>query len=374
MLAMYEPACKHSQIARALIGEIRGGKYADAAFPSENALVRRFGVSRSTVRQALQKLRLAGYVRSSRGSGTLLTSFARTLGGAVGLLVPGFSYAEIFPPICREVSRLAQARDLEVIFGDTSQADAAERAARMRDFARRCVRECAAGAILQPLEFVPRAEETNREVVSIFDEAGIPVVLIDYDLVAPPRRSGYDLVGINNFEAGRRLGEHLKETGARNVRFLVKPDNANSVTERALGVASVFGVAPGRLCATVDAADARAVAALMRTKPDALVCRNDTCAARLLATLARLGRRVPDDVRVAGFDDVQHASLVRPALTTVRQPCADIARVAFDFLLSRIADPSLPPRECYLPAPLVVRESTAAPVRRGNKTKGKPKK
>lgn len=371
---MEETICKHSQIARTLIGEIRGGKYADTAFPSENALARRFGVSRSTVRQALQKLNLAGYIRSSRGRGTLLTSFARTLGGAVGLLVPGFSYAEIFPPICREISRLAQERDLEVIFGDSSQTDAKERAERMKAFAHRCVRECVAGAIMQPLEFVPHAEETNREIISILDAAGIPVVLIDYDIVAPPGRSEYDLVGINNFEAGRRLGEHLKETGARNVRFLVKPNNANSVMERALGVASALGVDSAQLCATVDSSDARAVATLMKSHPDALVCRNDTSAARLLATLARLGLRAPDDVRVAGFDDVQHATLVSPALTSIHQPCADIARVAFDFLLSRIANSSLPPRECYLPAPLVVRESTAAPARRGNRTKGNKRK
>ena len=367
---MEEATCKHSQIARVLKEEIRGGKYERTAFPSENALVRRFGVSRTTVRQALQKLQLAGYIRSSRGRGTLLTSFARTLGGAVGLLVPGFSYAEIFPPICREISRLAQERELEVIFGDSSQSDAKERAARMRVFARRCVSECVAGVIMQPLEFVPRAEAINREIISILDAAGIPVVLIDYDIVAPPGRSEYDLVGINNFEAGRRLAEHLKATGARNIRFLVKPNNANSIMERALGVAGVMGIDPNRLCATVDAADARAVAALMKTKPDALVCRNDTSAARLLATLARLGIRAPADVRVAGFDDVLNATLVSPALTTVHQPCADIARVAFDFLLSRIAEPTLPPRECYLPAPLVVRESTAAPVKRG-KPKGK---
>ena len=95
---------------------------------------------------------------------------------------------------------------------------------------------------------------------------------------------------------------------------------------------------------------------------------------------SQIARALIGEIRGGKYADAAFPSenaLVRRfgvSRSTVRQPCADIARVAFDFLLSRIADPSLPPRECYLPAPLVVRESTAAPARRGNKTKGKPKK
>ena len=92
--------------------------------------------------------------------------------------------------------------------------------------------------------------------------------------------------------------------------------------------------------------------------PDAFICGNDRTAARLLQTLAAIGKRVPQDVMLAGFDDVSCAQLLSPPLTTMRQPCEAIAAVAVRTLLERICAPSLPPREISLEATLVVREST----------------
>ncbi len=92
--------------------------------------------------------------------------------------------------------------------------------------------------------------------------------------------------------------------------------------------------------------------------PDAFVCGNDKTAARLRQTLARLGRKVPEEIMLAGFDDVRCAVTMLPPLTTVHQPCEDIALVAYRALRERMRDPSLPPRRILVPAPLVVREST----------------
>jgi DNA-binding LacI/PurR family transcriptional regulator len=69
---------------------------------------------------------------------------------------------------------------------------------------------------------------------------------------------------------------------------------------------------------------------------------------------------VPQDIRVVGFDDVKHASLVTPALTTIHQPCRDIAVIAFRCMMERIVDPTLPRRNLSLTPRLVVRESCGA--------------
>ena len=61
---------------------------------------------------------------------------------------------------------------------------------------------------------------------------------------------------------------------------------------------------------------------------------------------------------LAGFDDVQHAKIMTPTLTTVTQPCEKIAREAFLALLGRIKNPNRSAREILLTAPLVVRAST----------------
>jgi DNA-binding LacI/PurR family transcriptional regulator len=69
---------------------------------------------------------------------------------------------------------------------------------------------------------------------------------------------------------------------------------------------------------------------------------------------------VPEDARVAAFDDVRYSRLLRPPLTTVRQPCRDIGAAAMMTMRERIARPGLPARDVLLDAKLVVRESCGA--------------
>jgi LacI family transcriptional regulator len=93
---------------------------------------------------------------------------------------------------------------------------------------------------------------------------------------------------------------------------------------------------------------------------EAVICANDRSAAMLIRSLEKLGIRVPRGIRVVGFDDVKYATLLSVQLTTMHQPCREIAVTAFRAMLDRIADPSLPPRSFVLTATLVVRESCGA--------------
>ncbi len=72
-----------------------------------------------------------------------------------------------------------------------------------------------------------------------------------------------------------------------------------------------------------------------------------------------LGKRVPEDVWVVGYDDIEMASWDAFGLTTVRQPIAEMARTAVELLLERIGDRSLAPLRREFPSELVVRGSTA---------------
>jgi DNA-binding LacI/PurR family transcriptional regulator len=77
-------------------------------------------------------------------------------------------------------------------------------------------------------------------------------------------------------------------------------------------------------------------------------------------TLISVGRRIPRDVRVVGIDDVKYARLLPVPLTTQRQPCHDIGKVALSVMLDRISNPSLPPRDILLGCELIVRQSCGA--------------
>jgi DNA-binding LacI/PurR family transcriptional regulator len=92
-------------------------------------------------------------------------------------------------------------------------------------------------------------------------------------------------------------------------------------------------------------------------KCDAFVCSNDHVAGRLMLALLAKGRRIPQDARIVGIDDVSYAALLPVPLTTVRQPCGEIGKQALQVMLERLARPKMPAREVLLDCELVVRQS-----------------
>ena len=79
----------------------------------------------------------------------------------------------------------------------------------------------------------------------------------------------------------------------------------------------------------------------------------------LTESLKAIGKRIPEDVSVTGFDDESFARSSVPPLTTIRQPTALIAKTALKTLLARIRHPQNDPKQILLDAPLVVRKSTS---------------
>jgi len=93
-----------------------------------------------------------------------------------------------------------------------------------------------------------------------------------------------------------------------------------------------------------------------------IICVNDETAVLLIRTLESLGFDVPGDLRIAGFDDLKYARLAHVPLTTMHQPCREIGELALSAMISRVENPSLPPRTITAMATLIARESTAAKI------------
>jgi LacI family transcriptional regulator len=167
-------------------------------------------------------------------------------------------------------------------------------------------------------------------------------------------------------EASQAAVEHLLARGARRVATIQGP--------RGLGLARVAGYE-----AALEAAGLRApqqlrvrgdwtrrsgrsgMHRLMRlaTRPDAVFCANDLMAIGALDAARELGLRVPDDVRIVGFDDIEAASLVSPALTTIANPAYETGRSAGKLLLDRLQHRHTGPRRTVmLPCRLIVRETS----------------
>ena len=351
---------KYRPIFETLRREIMDGKYRKGRpFPSEVALMRRFGVARHTILRALWELRTEGLVVRRQGKGTFLTKKAGRA-KRLALIVHGSGYCEIFAPVARRVSHLCQKNGLVLLFADLSGDAVSRRIDRVAVAAEEFVKTGVDGVIFQPIELVKNAEAINRKILATFDEAGVPVVLLDSDVVRSPARSCYDLAAVNHVDAGRRIGEHLVRCGAKRIAYLMKKEHAPCVQDRYLGVrigadgkmikGCVVYAKPDNLIAIRKAVKA--------FKPDAFACYNDREARLLISTLAQLGYNVPGDIQVAGFDDINYATISMPALTTAHQPCNELADLAFEMLMTRIDRPDAPARETFLNAPLVVRETT----------------
>ena len=214
-------------------------------------------------------------------------------------------------------------------------------------------------------------------------ERPCPVVIINSDSKLP----AVPAVLSDNEAGGRLVAEHLLGLGHQRMTYVAAPSSRNvAMDERLRGVRSALrahGIPREALDVVdgdggVEAGEQAARQALLR-RPDttALICYNDMTAVGALRAMRSLGRQVPEDVSVVGFDDIELAPYVVPALTTVRQDIAEMADWAVDTLLRLIAETdasgAVPdsgavaaradPQVRRIPVRLVVRDSTG-PVAR----------
>lgn len=104
-------------------------------------------------------------------------------------------------------------------------------------------------------------------------------------------------------------------------------------------------------------ADALLDRAAGRERPEAILFANDQMAIGALHALERRGVRVPDDIAVTGFDGIPLSRIVRPSLTTVRQPMRRLGEEAVELLIHRLADPTRAPVSLMLPVSVTRRSS-----------------
>lgn len=189
--------------------------------------------------------------------------------------------------------------------------------------------------------------------------ANVPIVLI-----AHPPVSGCDSVRSESASSAEQLTSRLLEHGRQNLLFVGDPDGSFDVSERYTGFSAALRARgltvpkPERVPLTEDAGATFAEKLLEATsRPDGLVCANDELALAVMKTLGENGVVVPDEIVVTGWDDVMAARYVSPGLTTVRQPMAELGRLAAQRLHERITGERTRARNDVLGTELVLRGS-----------------
>ena len=367
---------KYQEIVLDLRKAITLGEYKEGQrLPSEAELVKRFSTSRITVQRALKDLQHQGLIDRRAGSGTFVKRVDRTEKFVFGLLIPGLGETEIFEPICQGMARAGRAGGHALLWGDTTHTSG-NKEQQTRELCEYYISRDVTGVFFAPVELTPNKDSVNLWVLDALEKARIPVVLLDRCVFQYPKRSNFDLVGIDNRRAGYIVTEHLLKPGCKQLIFLAAPFSAPTVDARIAGFRDAlrdYGCKDSDACVHIGSPDdSDAVrAALSKLQPDGFVCANDSTAAHLMRTLDQLGVRVPEEIRIVGFDDVKYAGLLGVPLTTVRQPCREIGEVAITLMLDRIAHPGMPSRDVLLDCKLVVRRSCGSPLE-NNGTARKP--
>jgi LacI family transcriptional regulator len=198
--------------------------------------------------------------------------------------------------------------------------------------------------------------------VALIQSAGVPVLLIPGEL----GDFAVDILMTDDLAAGKIAAGHLLSLGHTRIACITGPRTTSASAGRVAGFEEMLAGAGLRLAASARG-DFRAergrdaMAELLDSGADftAVFAANDLTAIGAMQTLHQRGLRVPDDLSLMGFDNMQLSGLVIPRLTTIAHSLPEIGPRTIELLVNRMADPAAPPVRLLLPATLVARESTA---------------
>lgn len=207
------------------------------------------------------------------------------------------------------------------------------------------------------------ADTSDDPLVDGLRASEVPVVLIGHRHA--DRDANY--VDIDHEAAAEAITDHLIRSGRTRIAHITGRRSAVSGRDREIGfkrAMSRAGLRSDGLIVPGDYTDESGRVGVEKllasdVEFDAVFCGNDCCARGAMAAIRESGRSVPDDIAVAGFDDLEFASRLDPPLTTIRQGIGEMGEEASQTLLRLLENPNGGPRRVLLPTELVVRQSTA---------------
>jgi len=212
----------------------------------------------------------------------------------------------------------------------------------------------------------PYADITDR--LLRLRKRGIPAVLVD----RPSADSSFSSVSVDDIAGGHLAVEHLIAQGRRRIAFVGGPMDIRQVSDRLEGAKQAIAANPGVTLEIIpidalSVLEGRAAGLSVRDRvpadrPDGIFAANDLVAMGVLQALMLQGDgiRVPDEIALIGYDDIDFAAAAVVPLSSIRQPSALIGRTAVEILLEEAADSSIEPRQVVFQPELVVRSSTRA--------------
>ncbi|MBV9820176.1 MAG: LacI family DNA-binding transcriptional regulator [Solirubrobacterales bacterium] len=339
----------------------RGGRARSRREPGISDVAAAAGVSVGTVSHVLNRPEVVALRTRERIERVMLELgfvpdlSARRLRLGMGRVI-GVQVLDIANPFWGEVVRGVEesARAAGYVIMVFSSSESAEIEARNLDLLRL---HRVDGLLIAP---VATDERRLREI----DARGTPVVLLDHR----SERGRLPAVTVDDVLGGVMAAEYLRGRGHERIAFVTGPLDIAAYRDRRAGVRSVLRrrqrqceeVVEVRVAGLNAREGAAAVQRLLSRdpRPTAVLCANDLLALGVLRGLTERGVRVPEDVSLIGYDDLDFSAMLSPALTTIRQHPFRIGQSAGELLIARLTDPDLSaPRQLLFEPELVVRAS-----------------
>jgi LacI family transcriptional regulator len=196
-------------------------------------------------------------------------------------------------------------------------------------------------------------------------ELEIPIVVMDRDFPGLE----LDVVLTDNLRGGYLATQHLISQGHKRIGCIAGPSGINPSSQRITGFKQAMQeanlIVDPKIMLSGDfhpmsGWEAGRALLTQQNPPTAIFACNDLMAMGVLRTATEMGLRVPDDLALVGYDDIELASYTNPPLTTIKQPKVEMGLTTLNFLLSRIKDKQSAPQRTLLPVSLVVRGSSEA--------------
>ncbi|HEY4294727.1 MAG TPA: LacI family DNA-binding transcriptional regulator [Luteibacter sp.] len=267
----------------------------------------------------------------------------------IGALLPDL-HGAFFSELIRGIDLAARAHGLYMLVS-SSHGDATEAAIALRAMQ---------GRVDGLLVMSPHADEA-------FLDENLPIVLPTVLINSHVRSDRHAALDVDDYGGARIMTEHLLGLGRKRIAFIAGPEVNHDVQERCRGYREALAAAglgdrvfvlPGDFTEE-SGYHAGKQALAMVPRPDAIFAANDMMAIGCLSALSEAKVRTPEDIAVAGFDDIPMARYVTPPLTTVRVRIAELGEAALERLVRMIEAPedAAPEPRTVVATELVVRAS-----------------
>ncbi len=273
-------------------------------------------------------------------------SLSKQSTNTIGVIVPHISHPYFAEVISNLESQAYQHKCKILLFNSK------EKHEKLKEYMEMCASNRVAGIILC----------SGTVSMEDFETLGIPIVTIERYV-----ENGTAVVECDNYLGGGLAAKHLIEKGCKKVMCIggVK-DNEMPADVRTTGFVDVcnkYNVAYTEATTSLNQYNKieyhEEIEQLLSENPqiDGIFASSDVIAAQIIQVCAKIGKKIPEEIKLVGFDDVLVSSLTTPRITTIHQPIKEMAQMAVD-LLVRAKDGQMVPNRTVLPVTLVERETT----------------